>query len=71
MKKQRKTFPSWLIKRACLSKNSYNLKEADDIIDLKAAQGIILLYYKCAFCNRYHLTSNKELKDTKEFLTII
>ena len=65
------TFPSWLINRACLSKQSYSKSQADNMVDFKAAQGIVLLYYKCAFCNSYHLTKNKELKDTNEFLQII
>ena len=66
-----KNFPSWLVNRACLSKKSYTKEGADKFIDLKASQGVVLLYYKCDFCNSYHLTKNKELKETSDFLRII
>lgn len=45
-----------VILRACVDKRSYSLKQADDFITEKMNEGIILYYYKCIFCGRYHLS---------------
>lgn len=48
--------PVEIINRSCIDKQSLTKEEADKYIDRKARKGIVLYYYKCSFCNRYHIS---------------
>lgn len=70
--KHTKSYPAYVIERSCLRKKGHTLKQADDFVTRRLFQtGEVLLYYKCDFCGQYHLTKNKELKPTEEFLEIV
>ena len=45
-----------IIKRTCIDKVSLSKEQADSLIDKKLEQGILLYYYKCQFCSRYHVS---------------
>ena len=47
-----------IIERTCINKAGMTRKEADETIDRYAKQGRIFYYYKCKFCNRYHISKN-------------
>ena len=47
-----------IIEKTCTSKVSMSRKEADETIDRYAKQGRLFYYYKCSFCNRYHISKN-------------
>lgn len=49
----------WQLNRTCLEKQSYNLSDADSLVDMFASRGKIMFYYKCNLCARYHLTSKE------------
>lgn len=47
------------IQRSCLSKKDLTKEKADDIVDRAAMyEGLTLYYYKCNFCNSFHMTGN-------------
>lgn len=52
--------PTEIILRSCLEKKSMSKFEADKVIDYYAARNRIMFYYKCDFCNRYHISKNSE-----------
>lgn len=66
-----KSYSAYVIQRSCLRKKGYSLKQADDFITKSAKEGKCLLYYKCAFCNQYHLTKAKTLVDSEYFVQVI
>jgi hypothetical protein len=49
----------YIMERSCLSKRSYNQYSADRAIETAATQGRLFYYYKCQFCNSFHLTSKE------------
>lgn len=53
----------WIIKRTCIDKKSFSKEEADDIVDKKAEQGLVFYWYKCQFCQRYHLSRQSEAEN--------
>jgi len=49
-----------LLMRACRNKRKLKTKEkADDAIDAFLKKGILMYYYNCPFCQRWHLTSKE------------
>ena len=54
--KVQKNSASYIIRRTCTTKKSYSLKDADDFITEKLEEGKVLYYYRCIFCNRYHMS---------------
>lgn len=59
---------AYTVWRTCTSKKSYSLKQADDFITDKMKEGLILYYYKCVFCNRYHLSKQDHTEYTTEII---
>lgn len=51
----------FIIERSCLNKKSFNQKQADNAIEAALARGKLFYYYKCQFCNSFHLTSKEPL----------
>jgi hypothetical protein len=49
-----------IILRTCIEKVSLSKEQADNYIDQKLEQGILLYYYKCQFCSRYHVSKQDE-----------
>jgi hypothetical protein len=60
--------PTEIINRMCIEKRPMSKKNADKAIDSFAKQGIVMYYYKCQMCGRYHTSKNSS--STKS-LTII
>lgn len=59
----------WHIWKSCLSKKSYKKKNVDDVVDRFLSHGEMRYYYKCNFCNGYHITKN-EPADGKFFFDV-
>lgn len=59
---------SEVILSSCLDKKSFSKKEADGVIDYYAKRKKIMFYYKCDFCNRFHISKQH---DTVKKLLII
>jgi len=55
---------AWIIWRTCISKASMSKEEADTYVDRMASKGVVLYWYKCQFCQRYHMSKQEstELK---------
>ena len=50
----------FIIERSCLNKRSYTRKSADDVVDQALKEhNKLFYYYKCQFCNSFHLTSKE------------
>jgi hypothetical protein len=45
-----------LVIRSCTGKRRLNLKKAENEIDYYAAKNVLMFYYHCPFCYKYHLT---------------
>lgn len=52
-----------VINKTCIDKKSLSKKEADETIERYAKQGRLFYYYKCNFCNRYHISKNYNTVD--------
>lgn len=59
---------SFIIRRTCTTKKSYTFKDADDFITEKMEQGIVLYYYKCIFCGRYHISKQDHTVNVLEII---
>lgn len=46
----------WQLNKTCLNKKSFNFDAANHAIEKLASQGVLMFYYKCNICSRYHLT---------------
>lgn len=46
----------WIIRRMCIEKESLSREEADSVVDKFAKRGIVLYWYRCPFCMRYHMS---------------
>ncbi len=55
-------------KKTCESKNRYMSRiDAQEAIDLRAEHGIHNLhYYQCPYCNGWHITSKKEMREDEQ-----
>lgn len=49
----------WQLNRTCLDKQSYSLKEADNLVTILLNDSKLAYYYRCNLCSRYHLTSKE------------
>ncbi len=58
----------WIIKRTCIDKKSFSREEADDIVDRKAELNQVYYWYKCQFCQRYHLSRQAESENRIEIV---
>lgn len=47
----------FIFEKSCLNKKSFSREAADSVVDRFAQRGELIFYYKCQFCNSYHLTS--------------
>lgn len=46
----------YIMNRTCLQKSNLTEERANSIIDHHLKNGKLLYYYKCPFCNSFHLT---------------
>jgi hypothetical protein len=46
----------FIIYKACLRKANLSLESANRLVDHHAANGRLIYFYKCDFCDSYHLT---------------
>jgi hypothetical protein len=51
----------YIMERSCLNKKSYTLKQADRAIEYAYTQNRMFYYYKCQFCQSFHLTSKEPI----------
>ncbi len=58
----------WIIRRTCIDKQSFSLVEAEDIVDRKARLGKLFYWYKCQFCQRYHMSRQDSSEDKIEVI---
>lgn len=58
----------WIIKRMCIDKESLSREEADYIVDKKVRVGIVLYWYRCPFCMRYHMSSQDSAEKKLEVI---
>lgn len=59
----------FVIDRACLRKVNLTEEQANRVVDIEASQGRLLYFYKCEFCNSFHMTSREG--EVEKQLTII
>lgn len=55
----------WHKWRTCLRKTKLSKARADCLIDDNAAKGILRYYYRCPYCNAYHLTKQDKMRKEK------
>lgn len=56
----------YIIERSCLNKANLTEESANNIIDrVLQNEQKLLYYYKCSFCNSFHLTSKEPTGNTK------
>ena len=60
--------PTEIILRSCTDKRSLSKAEADNTIDYYAKKQMIMYYYKCDFCNRFHVSKYSESNKTLQIL---
>lgn len=70
MSKQSKLL--WKLNRTCLNKKAFNYDAANYSIEKLASQGVLMFYYKCQICYRYHLMRKEpqEYNDTEHYKII-
>jgi hypothetical protein len=47
---------NFIYERSCLSKSNLSLERANQLVDYHAKNNNVIYYYKCGFCNSYHLS---------------
>ena len=57
-----------IIKKMCIDKRSYALEGANTVVDRFAKEGTVVYYYKCPFCQRYHISQHER---SRYYLKII
>lgn len=50
----------FVFERSCLRKKSFSRNAADAVVDRFAEKGELIFYYKCQFCNSYHMTKRSD-----------
>jgi hypothetical protein len=45
-----------VIDRTCTNKREYSKEGANVVVDNFASKGIVVYYYQCPFCSRYHIS---------------
>ena len=48
--------PAEIIKRMCLDKRPLSYEQANRTIDYHANSGMVMYFYVCPMCKRYHLS---------------
>lgn len=56
----------FLIERSCLDKKNLSKQEADRVVDWNSSRGKLLYYYKCDFCQSYHMTRQEPNNKQKQ-----
>lgn len=55
-----------LLFNSCKRKRKLSEKEANDAVDYYIEQNEMMYFYKCLFCNKYHLTHSPPIKELDE-----
>ena len=61
----------YIMERTCLRKKNLNKEKANRVIHIFARQGELVYYYKCHFCNSFHVTSSPPDKEHENPVVVI
>lgn len=59
----------FVFERSCLNKKSFSREAADAVVDRFAEKGELIFYYKCQFCNSFHMTRRSD--EVKKRLKVV
>lgn len=57
-----------IIFRSCIDKSSLSKADAENAIDHYAKQNKVMYYYRCDFCNRFHISKQSETAKTLQII---
>lgn len=58
-----------IMNRSCVNKKSFSEEAANGVVDRLAERGELIFFYKCEFCNAFHLT--RRSGDVKRTINLI